>query len=111
MDAAAENLAQHRATGGRAVYIDNKRIVASEGHRQTTLLSLGRLTAQSQGRPSFDLHKILAAVSAAWVLGVEAEQIGHQLDALLTGNRLGAAVVVLSKSESLGSKHYTGAVK
>jgi cyanophycin synthetase len=111
VDGTADGLAQHRALGGRAVYVDNKRIVASEGHRQKTILSLGRLAAQTQGRPAYDLTKMLAAVAAAWVLGVEPEQIADQLVALLTSNRPATSVTIVTKSDAHGAKQYSQAAQ
>jgi cyanophycin synthetase len=78
IDGTAEPLARHRSTGGRAVYVENKRIVASDAHRQQTIVSLGRLAAASK-QQTVAIEDLLAATAAAWFLGIAPERIGDQL--------------------------------
>jgi cyanophycin synthetase len=62
-------LAQHRAEGGRAVFVRAAAIVLAEGDKETAVVNLNKLPAQH--RQPFAVENILAAVAAGWALGVD----------------------------------------
>lgn len=75
LDAQLEPIAQHRASGGRAVFLSGERIVLAHGALETTLLELAQLKSGTATHPA----NVLAAVAAAWALEVPAELIGAAL--------------------------------
>ncbi len=74
-DPANEALAAHRANRGRAVLARDAEIVLVEGHRETPLVNLSALVSAvfSADGPQDARPHVLAAVAAAWVLGVTPE--------------------------------------
>lgn len=69
-----EVLAAHRANGGRAVYArGNQLVLAAGGEERNVGLSAIALTRSNKA--SWQLENILAAVAAAWALGLPAELI------------------------------------
>lgn len=63
-------LATHRAQGHRVVYRDGDALVAAEG-RQETRLPLDRIPLTHAGRIGFQVENAMAAVGAAWALGID----------------------------------------
>ena len=63
-------LAEHRANGGRCVFVDNGHIVRATGMKQTIILDLGSITFADPVQRPFATENILAAVAAAWALGI-----------------------------------------
>jgi cyanophycin synthetase len=59
-------LRQHRAQGGRAVFLRDGHIVLAEGSSETSLLSLARIKPATASQP----EAVLAAAAASWALGV-----------------------------------------
>ncbi len=64
-------LAAHRAAGGRAVFVRGGRIVLAEGERERPVASLLRAPLTGNGRLGFQVENALAAVAAAWGLGID----------------------------------------
>ncbi|WP_020654984.1 cyanophycin synthetase [Massilia niastensis] len=72
--AADENnavLARHRAAGGCVVFLRGGRVVLAEGAEETPLLELAKMKPSTVKHP----ENVLAAVGAAWALGVPADLI------------------------------------
>jgi cyanophycin synthetase len=65
----------HREKGGRAVFVRNKTIIAAEGTREETILSLDRVPLTHQGRIGFQVENTLSSTAAAWALGLSRETI------------------------------------
>lgn len=65
-----EVVAQHRAAGGRAVLARDGQIVLCEGAAETILTSLDQVPLTHGGRIGFQVENTLAAVAAAWCLGL-----------------------------------------
>jgi cyanophycin synthetase len=73
-------LAAHRAKGGRAVAIRDGEIVLCEGEREIPLMSISRVPLAHGGRIGFQVENVLAAVGAAWGLGLPREVIRAGLE-------------------------------
>lgn len=58
----------HRAAGGRSVFVRNGHIALASGPEEILISTL-----PTQERPSPDISHVLAAVAAAWALGVSAD--------------------------------------
>jgi cyanophycin synthetase len=86
-DGRHEVVARHRAAGGRAVFDRGGRIILAEGERETVLLALGSVPLTHGGRIGFQVLNALAAVAAAWGLGVPLETIRAGLESF--AGRLG----------------------
>ena len=68
-------IVRHRNAGGRSVFVRNGVITLSEGEREEALLSLECVPLTRGGRVAFHVENALAAVAAAWGLGVPKETI------------------------------------
>lgn len=64
-------MAAHRAQGERIVFVRDGRIVLAEGAAETTLLELAKIKPATVKHPD----SVLAAVAAAWALGVPSDLI------------------------------------
>ena len=60
----------HRAKGGRAVFVRDGVVTLADGGRETPLAPLSRVPLTIGGRIGFQVENVLAAVAAAWALGV-----------------------------------------
>jgi cyanophycin synthetase len=72
-------LAAHRAAGGRAVFVRGGHIVLAEGERERPVASLLRVPLTGDGRLGFQVENALAAVAAAWCLGIDHRTIRSAL--------------------------------
>ena len=63
-------VAQHRAQGGRVVYRDGGDIVAAQGDSERRL-ELARVPFTRGGTIPFQVENAMAAIAAAWALGVD----------------------------------------
>ena len=64
-------MAEHRARGERVVFARDGRIVLAEGQNETPLLELAKMKPSTVKHP----ENVLAAVAAAWALGVPSDLI------------------------------------
>jgi cyanophycin synthetase len=69
-------LAAHRRGGGRAAYISEGRLVLAAGAWETVALYPRQLQRALEARPWLALTHLLAAVGAAWALGITDEVLG-----------------------------------
>jgi cyanophycin synthetase len=74
-DAAHPLLAAHRARGGRAVFVHKDVIVRAEGAWEGRVAPLSQVPLTQDGRIGFQVDNVLAAVGAAWTVGVSGETI------------------------------------
>ena len=65
-------IAEHRAAGGRAVFAHDDGCVLAEGASETVLTRLEPLVAPAEALPA---EALLAAVAAAWAMGIDADLI------------------------------------
>ena len=82
-DPKAAAIARHGAQGGRALYIRQDQIVLATGTTEAFLPGLGKLSAWRARRDLCD-STLLAAVGAAWALGIPLNLIGAGLEAFET---------------------------
>ncbi|ALM81800.1 cyanophycin synthetase [Bordetella sp. N] len=68
-------IASHVALGKRAVYVRDGQVVMATGSQEEVLSSAVALPLTQGGRVNFQLENVLAAVGAAWALGVSADLI------------------------------------
>ena len=68
-------IAQHRAAGERAVFVQDEHIVLAQGAVDTALLPLASLAPAKASKPEM----VMAAVAAAWALNIAPELIGAGL--------------------------------
>jgi cyanophycin synthetase len=74
-DASHPLLAAHRARGGRAVYVQNDAIVRADGAREERVAALSQVPLTQNGRIGFQVENVLAAVGAAWGVGLPEDAI------------------------------------
>jgi cyanophycin synthetase len=70
-DPKLEAIEGHRSDGERAVFICDLNIVLTEGHREIALIPLSSFKANKSAQP----ESLMAAVAAAWALGITPELI------------------------------------
>jgi cyanophycin synthetase len=68
-------IVEHRRTGGRAVFVRQNRLILATGDQEEVLLALESAPLTHAGKVAFQVENTLAAVAAAWCLGVPAETI------------------------------------
>ena len=80
---AAPSVAAHRERGGRSVFLRQDQVVLATGNSESFLPALGKLSAwhQRHVRPSLSSNTLLAAVGAAWALGIPLNLIGAGMEA------------------------------
>jgi cyanophycin synthetase len=83
----AENVViqKHRLTGGRAVVVREHTIMLVEGDCEIPLLPINRVPLTHEGRIGFQVENTLAAVGAAWSLGLTREVIRAGLETFSAG--------------------------
>jgi cyanophycin synthetase len=74
-DSAHPLIAAHRARGGRAVFVQGDLVVKAEGARETRVALLHQVPLTEGGRIGFQVENVLAAVGAAWTVGIPVELI------------------------------------
>ena len=76
-------LIAHQDKGGRALFVRGDQVVLTEGHKETFLPDLGKLNAwrKSHSRKQFSDSSVLAAIGAAWAMGIALNLIGAGLEA------------------------------
>lgn len=66
-------IVKHREGNGLAVFVRNNTIVMAEGANEETFISLERVPLTHAGQIGFHVENTLAAVAAAWALGIPRE--------------------------------------
>jgi cyanophycin synthetase len=98
-DPQAEALTKHRTEGGKAVVVRQDRVVLANGSSESFLPGLGRLTIWRATHVGVTLESLLAAVAAAWALGIPLNLIGAGVEAFEAD--LQAALASLQLSQTL----------
>lgn len=75
LDAELPALAEHRAAGGRAVFLRGTQVVLARGADEQLLGGLDAFPAARAGQSPVAVESLLAAVGAAWALGLAPELI------------------------------------
>jgi cyanophycin synthetase len=78
-NAAHPLIAAHRARGGRAVFVDGGAIVAAQGADELRIANLQAVPVTQNGRVGFQVDNVLAAVAAAWKIGLGSDPIREAL--------------------------------
>ncbi|MFM2092970.1 MAG: Cyanophycin synthetase [Planctomycetota bacterium] len=73
-------MVQHRAEGGRVVFVRDRFIVLAEGALEIPLLSVDRIPLTQSGLILFQVDNAMAATAANWALGTPAEIIRNGLE-------------------------------
>ncbi len=68
-------MAGHRHAGGKVVFVRENAILVAEGEHEDVLLSLNHVPFTHGGVVGFQVENCLAAVAAAWNLGISLERI------------------------------------
>ncbi|THU02553.1 cyanophycin synthetase [Lampropedia puyangensis] len=71
-------LATHRSQGKRSVFVEGEAIVATEGAWRDSI-PLAEVPITNNGRIGFQVQNVMAAVAAAWALGLPSETIRRGL--------------------------------
>ncbi|HEX8963726.1 MAG TPA: cyanophycin synthetase [Rhodocyclaceae bacterium] len=69
LDAGLPAMADHRAKGGRAVFVRDGEVVLATGQDDAPLAKLAAIPAAGQQTPR-EIEDVLAAIGAAWALGI-----------------------------------------
>lgn len=101
----APALAEHQAKGGKAVLVRQDRIVLANGPSESFLPGLGRLTAWRATHAGVSLESLLAAVAAAWALGIPLNLIGAGVEAFEADLQAALASLQLSQSVPFVESH------
>ena len=86
-------VAAHRERGGRSVFLRQDQVVLATGNSESFLPGLGKLSAwhQRHARPSLSNNTLLAAIGAAWALGIPLNLIGAGMEAFNAPEKPAAA--------------------
>ncbi|MGJ7495806.1 cyanophycin synthetase [Variovorax sp. RT4R15] len=103
-DATAPALEPHQAAGGKAVLVRQDRVVLANGSSESFLPGLGRLTVWRANHAGVSIDSLLAAVAAAWALGIPLNLIGAGVEAFESDLQAGLASLQLSQTIPLPDK-------
>ncbi len=78
---AAENplIKQHLGAGGTAVFVKRGKVIVASGNEVVKVGNVKNFPATLQGKAAHNIQNILAAVGAAWALGIPGVEIGQSL--------------------------------
>jgi cyanophycin synthetase len=68
-------ITEHRDQGGKAVFVRYGRLIMATGRDEVTLVEVVSIPLLKSGTPAFQTENVLAAVGAAWALGLSQELI------------------------------------
>ncbi len=84
-DALLPSLSDHRADGGRVLFVRDNQIVLAQGGDEIAQIALGSLKPSKANNPKM----VMAAVAAAWSLEIAPELIGAGLRSFESTSRIG----------------------
>ncbi|MEJ8820605.1 cyanophycin synthetase [Variovorax humicola] len=105
-DPGAEPLAAHRDAGGKSVLVRQDRVVLANGSSESFLPGLGRLTVWRASHAGVSIDSLLAAVAAAWALGIPLNLIGAGVEAFESDLQAALASLQLSQSAPFQEKQH-----
>jgi cyanophycin synthetase len=73
LDETLPAIVAHRAAGKRAVFVRDGQVILATGTHETVLGATTHMPLTYAGRVAFQVENVLAAVAAAWSMGVSAE--------------------------------------
>lgn len=68
-------ITRHREKGERAVFVRYGRLIMATGKDEVTLVEIASIPLLNSGAPAYQIENVLAAVGAAWALGLTQELI------------------------------------
>ncbi|MFC7515289.1 cyanophycin synthetase [Herbaspirillum sp. GCM10030257] len=68
-------VAQHRAQGGRAVYLRDGQVILANGAHETLLVKMSAIGISNLDKRAYVVENVLAAVAAGWALGIASDVI------------------------------------
>jgi cyanophycin synthetase len=77
LDAENAVIVRHRIQGERAIFVRAGHIIRATGPSEEVLMPLSDIPLTHGGRIGFQVENTLAAVAAAWALGIESNRIRH----------------------------------
>jgi cyanophycin synthetase len=86
-DATNTLINSHREAGGRAVFLQDESIHLTDGKGLRFLCALSEVSLPMSGHLSFHLENVLAAVGAAWAMGLNDEALVNGLRSLHENHR------------------------
>ncbi|RYF31914.1 MAG: cyanophycin synthetase [Comamonadaceae bacterium] len=102
-DPQAVALQTHQSAGGKAVLVRQDRVVLANGSSESFLPGLGRLTIWRATHAGVSLESLLAAVAAAWALGIPLNLIGAGVEAFEADLHAALASLQLSQAAPLST--------
>lgn len=75
-------IVRHRNVGGRAAFVRDGLVVLAEGNREENVLALDRLPLTRGGLISFQVENSLAAIAAAWCMGIPMDTIRRRAETI-----------------------------
>jgi cyanophycin synthetase len=75
IDGSHEVIGRHRAIGGRAIFVREGWVIRAEGASEAPFIALAEVPLTHGGRITFQIENTLAALAAAWALGLDDEII------------------------------------
>jgi cyanophycin synthetase len=96
-DPQAAALAAHQAAGGKAVVVRQDRVVLANGTSESFLPGLGRLTIWRATHAGVSIDTLLAAVAAAWAMGIPLGLLGAGAEAFEADLQAALASLQLSQ--------------
>jgi cyanophycin synthetase len=73
-------LARHRGMGGRVVFVRDNTVILAEGEREEPLVTLDHIPLTHNGLIGFHVENALAAIAAAWGLGIARDVLRARLE-------------------------------
>lgn len=86
-DASHPLIAAHRARGGRAVFVHNDAVCQADGTWEGRIAPLSAIPLTHEGKVGFQVENVLAAVAAAWAVGVPVEAMRTGLATFVNDSR------------------------
>jgi len=74
-DASAAVMAQHLSQGKRGVFVRDGNVIQASGDKEIKVSSIAAIPITCGGAVAFQIENVLAAVAAAWALGISADLI------------------------------------
>ncbi len=75
-------IVRHRGVGGRAAFVRDGSVVLAEGDREEIVVALDRLPLTRGGLVGFQVENSLAAMAAAWSLGIPTDVIRARAESI-----------------------------
>lgn len=85
LDESNEVIVSHRAAGHRAAFVRNGDLILADGADESVFIALADVPLTHGGRIGFQIENTLAAVAAAWALGLDEDVIRRGVRSFIPG--------------------------